>query len=136
MWIFSLEQNKGDIEWERQTSLHWIKWYIFKRKNYTLGIRFSEELPRAVFSWNDIALAGHTFTQGLEQSAGQFSGSNSVEKALQTPFIHSKQRIYGSSFICTPKLEIKILKSEQSNATWMLQWYLTNTKAHMLWSHW
>ena len=28
--------------------------------------------------WKDIALAGHIFSHGLEQSTGQSSGSNSV----------------------------------------------------------
>lgn len=40
------------------------------------------EITEVDFPWNVIALAGHTFSQGREQSAGQSSGSNSVQKTL------------------------------------------------------
>jgi len=45
----------------------------------TLGASVLYEIPED-FPRNDIALAGHTFSQGREQSAGQSSGSNSVQK--------------------------------------------------------
>jgi hypothetical protein len=44
----------------------------------TLDASVLYEIPKVDFSWNEIAFAGQTFSQGREQSAGQSSGSNSV----------------------------------------------------------